>query len=273
MQPESMMRPPQGYSVPLEGIRAQMYWEMDGVQEGIKRFGQPEITLWSASVQGLMRKMMHPLIKIMQQRIEGSHRSKIGRKSVWHGMLNWVGAEELAFLTVRGALSLLLKQQSLKEAVPYREIVLTISELVMHQSMLNRLEKVLKKRACLSAEARNRLLANMTRSRAFEKLIDDDQPVPIRKSWWLDWSLEARLNLGGALLKPLLDLVPDYFEQSKPKEAGRRDKCLTLSEAGWQAISREQERLGLFWPAHRPMLIAPKPWIRSRSVIGRRGRG
>jgi DNA-directed RNA polymerase len=199
----------------------------------------------------LLRRTVETLAEGIELTLAGDRdrRGQAGRMKAAVPLLEGLGAEELAYLTLRGAMG------SISQDTAYARVAERIGTSVMEELHFRRFkaqdEKTYRQtqkhiESANTGEKRRKIMRHMFRVAQIEGL---------------NWSDEQRMHVGGYLIDVLLKVCGDLFETHlRLVSRNNRIRVLSASEALAAFLSEGHEVTAALCPVRLPMLVKPRDW-------------
>jgi hypothetical protein len=246
----------------LSDIDAQIRWEMSGVERGVDRardqmndqkVGDSEVGM------KLMRRVVPPLIeKIKAAQAEASEavaNPKRGRPQFWWWLILLLPADQLAVITLKGALN--ERPREFTFNFPVVRVANNIARAAWTQ-----LDYELWREAQGEKDpGDNEFLHYLRRTKqpdvkSFKKFSEKIARKKIER-----WDFDTGIVFGVKLIELLCAAAPDWFSvKTNRLRGGRTENQLVMSEDAKETIYSLTEQTELSRPMLLPMIIPPADW-------------
>ena len=247
--------------------KRQINHELDGVDEGVAKYekylGDPATRLADTSVgRKIFKETMSLLIpaiaKEQEIAIDGIANAGRGVRPVWWWYLPFVAPEKLAYISLRSALAVRMRDNSVGRSA--RQICLDIGLAVKQQVEFEAWQKKSKE---TSKETGGPDLAARLISKAknFNQRQWGNWTRRIESIETLDWRRDVKMHIGSKLLQLMIEESGGFLEMKYIQVRHKTERQVFLSPACRAMIEDINSGLEIVAPVLKPMISPPREWF------------
>ncbi len=253
-------------------IEAQIRWEYDSVERGIRRFREHARNAALADLpagQSAFRDVMPGLVAAIKETQEAVKKDIQSLKAVkpqaWSLLILCLDAERMAYLTIRTLLS-----STVHENMSASEQAVTNKAAAIAEAVRTQMEFEDWKRS-ENAKAQAAKAAGEQPVNLYQALLRATKQVDTRafKSWSRkinriraeSWTVSQKVHLGTKLINLAVVSSNGWFEvKTRPLRGGKTQMMVSLTALAKAAVADIHHRAEVALPLHMPCICPPKPW-------------
>lgn len=272
-----------GYPVPLDAIDEQIRREMDFVDRGVQRYRESlvrkkkdgttqgvevgETKPGMRIIQEVMETLVPAIAAVQEEAAEALANPKPGKPAVFWYIIQFLSPEQLAFITIRTALTERIappNNRTRPVSAISRETTTTRAAISIANVVKLQMEwEAYKKKSRDAAKeglAKDVAAALQARAKQLNPKLVRRWQAKLDGFERFSWTHEEKLNVGMVLLDLLVRHGRGWFELDYVVAAGRNYRVLQLTPAAIEYLTQETEALAYARPVLMPMIVPPKPW-------------
>ena len=245
----------------------QIIHEMEGIDEGIKRYRQtlndPKTSLADTAAgrkifKDVMAKLVPAIRDAQNAAADGIANAGKGVRPVWWWYIQNITPEKLALITMRSMLGKHLKKGTVGRPATgvFLCIGLAVRQQVEFENWLAKSKQNSKETG--GADVAARLLA---KSKNFNQRQFSNWTRKIDSIVTEDWPREVRTHIGAKLVELVIQHTGGFFEMRYVQGAGKTQRQIFLSNECEAMIEDLNSRVEVAAPILKPMIAEPLPWV------------